>query len=223
MPSFNFPKQQLIALESIAKLSDEAMESLSKVLASTEPALGPVAFSEAIASQVSDIEPDVCEAIVFTLSGLSFLTEMRGESAEETVHDIIKSAAESQPDTPAFTGKTRSVLASRLQKLMSYASLGISAKAMDVMTEHEKIFCGCRILSDLRPIFTNAGDRAVAGVVVHNLSIHYHQDDEHREFYAAMDANDLQNLKQTIIRAEQKERHIITIMQKADMKSLEVG
>jgi hypothetical protein len=34
-------------------------------------------------------------------------------------------------------------------------SLAVVAKAMDIMTDHQHLFCSSNILSDIRPIFTD--------------------------------------------------------------------
>jgi hypothetical protein len=77
-------------------------------------------------------------------------------------------------------------------------------KAMGVAADQDHIFLHARILTDIRPVFNNKGDSVDAAVIVHNLRIHYGQDSDHRDFYVALDTNDIQSLREALDRADTK-------------------
>jgi hypothetical protein len=136
---------------------------------------------------------------------------------------IIESAREEKTEQFQKLLENPQSLASQLGKLLGLErSLGITAKALGVMQDYERVFCGTRVLSDMRPVFTSAGDAAVAGFVVHNLSIHYLQDGNYKEFFVALDTSDLQELKMAIARAEQKGEILKATLKKSDFLYLEV-
>lgn len=210
------PKKQLMAFDSLAKLDDATAERLQQAVAETAPALSVDDFSSAVSAKVTAIAPRECEAILEAVSGLFFLKERLGFSISEVTSRVVADGAEGKF---SFTSHNREKFQKRLTQLLSLdASLGTTAKAYDVKTEYERIFCAVRILTDIRPVFTSAGDKAAAGLVIHNLLIRYHQGNEHNQFFVAMDSEDLQAIKDAISRAEQKERHLKSVLTKADIK-----
>ncbi len=123
-----------------------------------------------------------------------------------------------------FSEEEKVRLVSRLTELLEIEkSVGITSKASDVLTEHEHLFCGVRILTDIRPIFQDDLSSAPSeAVIIHTLKIAYHQDREHKEFYVAMDAGDIQKLKSAIERAELKDNSAKAMLDKADVLYLGV-
>jgi hypothetical protein len=85
------------------------------------------------------------------------------------------------------------------------------------------VFCSARILSDLRPVFQEPPTAASASVIIHNLQIGFHDSGtgDHKEFYVALDAGDLDILKKIIVRAEQKTASLKAILAKANVPYLE--
>jgi len=100
--------------------------------------------------------------------------------------------------------------------------LGITTKAIDVLTEHEHVFQYARIVTDVRPIFTNnAQEKPAAAVVVHMLNLFFNDMGQKRQLCVALDSNDLSLLKQIIERAELKEKTIKTTFAEAGLLFLE--
>ena len=127
------------------------------------------------------------------------------------------------PKTLALPANRRDVLQNRLTTLLGFDdSLGVTAKAVDVMTEKSRVFCGARILSDIRPVFATGSDSATSAVIIHNLQIGYHSSGDHQEFYVALDTEDIKTLKGLIVRAEKKTLALKGMLSKAGMNYLEV-
>ena len=138
--------------------------------------------------------------------------------------EICKAIEESKSDVLKIPAGRREDLRQRLAKLLGYEnSLGVTSKALDVMTEHERILCGARIVTDIRPVFGRPTDKPTAAVIVHNLKISYHQDDEHREFYVALDTEDVVRLRTLLERAEMKAQSLEALLQRAATPYLKVS
>lgn len=100
--------------------------------------------------------------------------------------------------------------AEKLVSLLSVKPLNVSAKAIDLQTEDERVFCDARILTDLRPVFGSDSAATPEGLtIVHILKLGYDQGGErHRDFYVALNADDLQTLRKVIDRAEAKAKSL---------------
>lgn len=90
------------------------------------------------------------------------------------------------------------------------SSLAISSKAIDLLLENDKLLTNVRIISDLRPLFNEEKEtRLKAGLILHTLKLVYKDSKSNEnEFYIVLESNDLQNLKDQIIRAENKEEEL---------------
>jgi hypothetical protein len=95
----------------------------------------------------------------------------------------------------------------KLGILLNAEVFGIIAKADDLLTENERIFCRARILTDLRPVFGTDVDKGpVAMLITHSLKISFHESGRKGDhfFYVSLDDADLSALKDIISRAEAK-------------------
>ena len=92
--------------------------------------------------------------------------------------------------------------------LFGSPNFDIVAKAWDLKTDDERVFCGARILTDMRPVFgPNVKDGPKAMAVVHLLKLGFDRVGDpkrHNEFHVSLDAEDLGSLRKLIERAEDK-------------------
>lgn len=101
----------------------------------------------------------------------------------------------------------------KLRILLDADLFAIVAKVDELRTENERIFCHARIVTDLRPVFAKDIEKGpVAMLIEHHLKIAFHEagrKNDH-EFFISLDAEDLQELRQLIDRAEQKAKTLGT-------------
>ena len=143
--------------------------------------------------------------------------DTRERTAPEVAADIKETIDRQQPQ--GFPLDKTDLVRQRIAKLLSVGGwLAVLAKAQNVRGDQERLFCAARILSDVRPVFGNTPDSISAAVVVHSLNITYHQDGEHKDFYVALDTNDLRNLKKTVERAEKKHETLKSLIQKSTIR-----
>lgn len=100
----------------------------------------------------------------------------------------------------------------------------VAIKAKELQLESERTFCDARILTDIRPVFRDkVGDKPEAMIVVHTLKIVAHEATGHKEFYVALDAEDIQSLKKTLERAEDKARSLKNIIDASGSRSIDLS
>jgi len=133
-------------------------------------------------------------------------------SLDEFVRDLIE-AAKQQNATLSPPEGWENVEGNLRHLLDPNGSLAISAKASELRTEHQRVICvaNCRVLTDLRPVFLeNVGQSPKAIILQHILKLAYHDDTsrEPKEFFLALDGEDLRRLKGLIERAVAKERSL---------------
>lgn len=91
--------------------------------------------------------------------------------------------------------------------LSLHDSLGVRAKAYRLIPEHQRLFVRSEIYSDIRSVFRpdNPDIKPSAAVVVHSLKITYIEARNKQEIYIGLDAEDLQELHDTVGRAIKKQ------------------
>jgi len=225
MAILDIPKRDLPVLKMILELGEPQFNLLISALGSTKPTLTRGQFIENISKKAKSLQPEMVAEILrvaFILYAMKQRTEI---SSQELAEDISRSCLEASSDKIQFPQEKRKTLSDRIQRLLSFEkTVAVTAKAFDVMTEHKYIFCSARILSDIRPVFTDTPDSASAAVIVHNLQIGFHESGikGHKEFYVALDTDDILLLKGIIERAEKKTEALKSIIKTSKLPYLEV-
>ena len=186
----------------------------------SKPALLVPKFANEVASQWGEDARKV-EEIITVFAGM-YLARI---DVDETVDDFVaalssalRKRGEKQlmpQDEPGFQQSLKSILSAE-------DSLGITAKAFDLLTDQEHCCHSVRIISDVRHIFpTDASQRPKAALVLHTLNLVYHEIDGLKEIYVALDSSDLKRLKFVIERAEAKEKNLRGLLEESGMKCLD--
>ena len=222
MSNINIPKRQYTVLNKIAELSEPQFSELLNSLNEIEASLSAQEFSNHLSKKVKSIPENDVEDVVALLCGLYPAKENNNKTASEIASDIKDTVKYEKP--LIFTLEKSAVLEDRINKLLSVdKAIAITAKAHDVVTEHQHTFCGARIFSDIRPVFTAAADSVSAAVVVHTLNISFHHAGDHKEIFVALDKSDIEVLKKVIERAERKSKALESIIKKTGVAYLEEG
>lgn len=220
MPSISVPDTYQSGVDALVRITDDQYSQLLSSLRTAKPALFSRELASQVAPSVEGLKSRDVREIVDSLVAMYAVRARLGISISDFADGV--SAAIDDFEEEEFSEEDKLRLARRLTELLEIEkSLGITSKANDVLTEHEHTFCGARILTDIRPIFQNdLASSPSEAVIIHTLKIAYHQDREHKEFYVALDAEDIQTLKSAIERAELKERSAKALLGKADVLCL---
>jgi len=224
MPSLNIPKDDLLVLKGVLELGEAQFSSLISAFGETKPTLTRRQFVQEISKKVKDIQPAELEAICRVVFILYSMKQRTGIPSQELAEDVSKSFVESIAKDFQCPPEKSGLLSSRIKTLLGFEkTAAVAAKAHNVMTEHKHTFCSARILSDIRPVFTDTPELASAAVIIHNLQIGFHDGGtgEHEEFYVALDTDDIQSLKEVIARAEKKTIALQSILKSSNVPYLE--
>ena len=200
---------------------DERMEAIFAALNDAAPALRVRDLADQVASRAGISQSDAL-AVVEAVAGLYLLMEQGGtdeQSVAESVMDALKRA--DNPDIRVTEGGEVQVK-SRVARLLSFGTvLGTTAKALDVILEHERAFCKARVLTDLRPIFPFRSEGMPVGfAITHDLRIRYHQggSGDRSEFHVCLDRDAVDELIQVLERAKRKDNALKALLAGSNLK-----
>lgn len=215
------PKSQAEPLARLLKLPESDASSLERALSDAKPSLSLKRLSDEVAG-AAGLTPEATYELIRVLAMLYTTRDRAGAGLSEFLADVERAARETDRDdlqSPAIGWDRAKQRLERLLKLDG--SLGVTAKALDVLTEHEKVFCDARVLTDVRPIFAADVEHSPdAFILVHKLRIAYHQDGALETTYIAMDASDVETLLAVLKRASSKEKSLESLAEKSGLPVL---
>ncbi|MCX6234783.1 MAG: hypothetical protein NT175_08675 [Bacteroidetes bacterium] len=207
MTSYRIPDDVKKGFTILLKSPQKKIDSLISELAKIPKGLLPSEITEYI-SKKKVFSKDDPSYIVKVLLSLYTLKESETKPLSEIVINIQSALNEAEDITP----KPNENFINNFIQLLSLKTIGLTCKAFSLLMEYEKTYVESRIITDIRPVFTDDLEENIdMGVIVHNLRIEYHKGQStHEEIFIALDSDDLRELKERVIRAEKKEKAIRT-------------
>jgi hypothetical protein len=222
MARINIPRSEYGVLRDLSELSETSFSELLNGLRDVEPNINQLGVAGLLSTKVRSINPSSLKTLLRTVFSLYQMMDAKGRTAQEIAGDVKEAIEREKPKT--FPIDKGGILAERMQQLLSIGGMvAITAKAISVMLEQERIFCGAMILSDIRPVFGASPDSASAALLTHTLNISFHQCGEHKEFYVALTTSELQTLKKAVDQAERESEGLKNFVQRSGVKFLTEG
>jgi hypothetical protein len=215
----SIPPQYQSSFRFLFDLSEEQQDQLLDVLRQTVTGKSPRDIAIQLGLKLG-LELGKSERLVLALSSFYGLSEELSLDREKMVEELCEALIEGEalPEN-AELSRFKQIIS---EVLAMKKSFGMISRARTLATEFGKLFVECKIMTDFRPAFEdNIEERVKAGVIVHQLKVEYHHDGtRHSEVFLALDAQDLQDLKGVILRAEKKEVTLRTTLETAGVTLL---
>ena len=218
------PEQQIVHIKKFLELPDDKIKGFLDALSKAGPQFNAADLSEEVSDCV-EIPRRLIGGIVSVLASLYRTWDGQHKPIEtfldQEVADALKKArAFSEKETAAQWAKLRKFL---IAALSLESTVGTAAKTGYILTQHERIFFGARILTDVRPIFhRNVSEKPGSSVIIHMLRITQRDNCGNTvEKYFALDSNDIRSLKELIDRALDKEKTLKNLMKDSGMTVLD--
>jgi hypothetical protein len=219
VPELTIPDEHRGPLAKIAKLPPATVDNLEGALNRTPPTRGAKAIAAEIAPQLDPKCVDL-ERILETLMTLASVQASNDVPVAQFVKDVC--VAMRHPDGgKGLTDSQGQALKANLQRLLSTRCVAVASKAADLQYEHEHVFGGARILTDVRPVFGEKASDIEGTVTTHILKIRYFDESGSREIYFGLDNDDLGSLRKVLDRAEEKTRRMKTLLLKTGVTDLD--
>jgi hypothetical protein len=215
------PKSHQGPLARLLALSESDFVSLRRALENLPPSLSLEDLAKKVASETG-IDSDDSYGMLRVLASLYSARDSGGMELTRFLEDVLEAAEATGAPGLSGDGLDRARAKRYLKELLSlHKTLGISSKAFDVFSEHQNLFCNARILTDVRPVFSDdVKSEPEAFVVSHTLRISYHEGDELKAVFLALDSSELRDLSRTIDRALSKQRTLERLMKNSQLSVL---
>lgn len=223
MTPIRIPKESERGLANLNKLDDESLQSFIAALSEVPPTFHPEKLAEKIAARISGMSRGDIDSIVSTLVSLYTALEYFDSSIPELAENVSRAMAQSGVEQLKISDESIDQFRDRLVRLLGVDAISIRSRAISLLSEEHNAYCSARVLTDIRPLFdSDLKARPKAALIVHTLRISYHQAGELKEFYAAMDAEDIEALREILHRAEGKAESLRSVLEEAGLPYLDV-
>lgn len=215
------PKRDRTAFSALISYDADRLGVLLEALENLTPTRSVRNSVRQVADRARLPETEVHQ-ILTVLVSLFTLMDDRAISREKLPDKVLTALeADSEIELPeAKKGPLRDFLS----KVLNLAgTLGVTAKSWNIVRDSERMYCHSRILTDIRPVFVPETEKPGASIVIHNLKIAYHEGDDLREFFIALDGEDLYELRRVVDRAIRKEENLRQETAKTSLSLLEEG
>lgn len=199
-----FPDSYWGGLQKLAALSDEAFVKFASALDKISAIIKPRRMTERIAEHVPDLPLEDVRDIVYVVMALHSVRLSNNMKVDQFINDVRETIDRSGRKLSEDTNKN--ILLQRIVSVLSNKSLLVAAKATQVQRQHGSVFGNSRILTDMRPIFSDDEPMKLEGaLLVHIMKFTYFGDSgDMKEFYLALDSDDLKDIRKDLDKAEEK-------------------
>lgn len=215
------PKRHQRGLAKIRDLDEGSIQELLGALHKVPPTVNPNSLTSAVAAMVAAIEVSDIEDIVPALLFLYSIKDDPQFSTSEVAEGMALGMEEisSQELRSSAGTNERHFFQDRLLELLNIDALSAVARAGGLMLENEHSLRQARIITDVRPIFGPEKPQAhpEGAVIVHTLKISYWADNEVKNFFVALDTNDVRELSEQLERANSKAESLRAVLDAADV------
>lgn len=218
MPLINYiPERYEDGFKELGIIKKSDFTKIEKYL-SAAPLVSSIEKLSLIISSNEELEEIEIEEIFLSVGSLISFIEKQ-EIIEEIIQDVVALCEIDELIKP----EDKERFEKRITFLINNKQIYYAAKSDNLINNYGNIFIQSRIISDIRPVFDiQIDDNPKAGIIFHNLNIHYQSNDEpyHKDISLILTIDDIQSLKDVLIRAEKKELCLQTIFEKSGMKNL---
>jgi hypothetical protein len=211
MAMTRIPQRYRSGLAKIRELSDSEIDAISNALASCPLTGGLNGMIDTVYERAPVIKADDVEDIVMSIHSLYTYRADSEIPLTAFVSELIKAMRRGGKDL-ALSEDQKPTFQEKITKLLSIEAVGLAAKAEFLRVDYEKTFYDAKIMTDIRPVFSKPVERPLGAAIIHSLKIEYHEGGQHRNFYVALDVNDIETLRKIAERAELKAKSLQSML-----------
>ena len=187
-------EQQLTDLRTISELGPELLAKVANALNGlTPPPIRPEMLLESIKTHLAE-QATAAECLSRQAIAFNGLLRQTNLSARDVVDGIGHAIDDVFPDDTQFA-RSWSLIAPSFQDVISSPAVRLPANAIALSYDYANLYRQVRILTDVRPLFNEAGDSIEGAVISFTLRLRFDNVEGDHDISIAMDERDVKQLK----------------------------
>jgi hypothetical protein len=191
----------------IGRLLDTPVDEIQSLAAAVEQS-SPRSDVEDLAEELAElasITTDTAETILALAINVHRLSRELGQPAAETLALVTSYLGSSE--FPRWREERAAEWEARLpllERLVVSAPVTTMTKARELLYEFQCVLQRSAVITDVRYVYDDPGDRILGGLVLHTLSFEYSEGDERRQIHITLSPKQLGTLSGHLSRAQRK-------------------
>jgi hypothetical protein len=217
MAWLRIPSQHVADLENLLSLENGRVDELTTTLKKVSPTWDS---GQLLASEF-DKDQSLLVGIIKCLLSLTALRLRLDLDPFALANNVCEAMNDSEHEKLRTQGEEKESFVQRLAGLLSIESLLYPTKGPTLLLAHEYVFTHARIITDIRPIFgSDITTEPSLAAIVHTLQLTCQHGDKIKDFYVAMDKDDLNLLDDVLKRAALKADNLRSVLQKTGITTI---
>jgi hypothetical protein len=211
------PHSHREALEKLARLDDDAFAAIVRIVGTPVNTFRRGELVTEIAEAVAGFTKNNAHLLLASILSAQTIRQRQAWSPIE--------AAEAIADVNGLdVGDLRPQLVRRLVAILELPDLFRVAKAIDLITEQERLFHDARIVTDIRTIFSDSRpQQPIAAMIIQQMKVEFHEESGIRSVFLALDGGDIANLREILDRAQEKYDTLKSVVTGMNLPLFELG
>jgi hypothetical protein len=201
-PQFRLHSRQVADLAEIRDTPPPTLVAITERLRTVNPPpMRPKDLHREVTRVLGEDKSDAANRIMRPLLALQAIIRQRRMQPDEAI-EAVRLALESAnpPWETAQLERWREVEAA-FKQLLTVPVVRLVSIALDLMYEHENLLQSVRVITDIRPVFSEDADLIEGSVVSHTLRLRYDSTEGDHSISIAMDEADIRELERQCKRA----------------------
>jgi hypothetical protein len=200
-PQLRLHPGQLTDLAEIRDTSPELLRAIAERFRTVSPRpMRPMELHREISQALGD-KPDAAHRILRTLLSLQAIIRQRRLTADEVVEAVRQGLEASDPRWEAAEMERWRSVEPSFKELLVAPVVRLVSATLDLMYEYQNLLQSARVITDIRPVFSEDAARIEGSVVSHTLRIRYDSTEGDHSISIAMDESDIRELQKQCQRA----------------------
>jgi hypothetical protein len=219
--ALRIPDSERGPLSKLLQMTAAELEALQDALSVMPPRLRADKLAADIGPRLS-IEPARLREVVQSLIALYWVRDTQKLSPADFASSLAEAIEAEKDERLVAPTSGWPAFKEALTRLLALRSLGVTAKGLYLAYQYPRHVHRSRILTDARPVFLDAVDDGPAAFVInHTLQITVHEEGDDLEWFACLNAEDLEQLKDAVERALNKQKSLKALLTRTEVAVLD--
>lgn len=211
MTRYRIPSSHIPGFRVLYNLTHEQVDKIAEIIASISVGTQNEQIAEILAKE-SFLSNEQCSQLINVISSLIGFKLIKPEVGNEMTTEMalaFQNTEENKPDIDV------NELSEKIEKILNSAkNQWLTQKALFLKREHEKIYEDNRIVTDIRVVYDESIELPIEyALIIHKLRLSFIENGEIKAAIFALDNSDLEALRISIERAQEKEKIIESTLQ----------
>lgn len=223
-PQLRLHPSQVADLAEIRDTPPQTLADITERLrAATPRPMRPKDLHREITQVLGIDKSDAANRIMRPLLALQAILRQRRLPPDEAIEAVrLALESSSSPWEPALLERWCQVEAA-FKQLLTAPAVRLVSTTLDLMYEHENLLQSARVVTDIRPVFSEDAAQIEGSVVSHTLRLRYDSTEGDHSISVAMDEADIRELKRQCERALLKAQTAQALMEKSEVPTVISG